>query len=162
PKTAKNGNRLSFVGMILAVIMILFQLISSGRVQATAWIVLLAGLLLGIIYGVMRARKVPMTDVPQLVSLFNAVGGGAAAVIGVFDYVTASGHLSLILSIPVVLDVIIGGITFSGSLIATGKLSGKVSGKPINFPGAKVINILVVIAIVIAAFLMISGTENPW
>ncbi|WP_143790653.1 NAD(P)(+) transhydrogenase (Re/Si-specific) subunit beta, partial [Oenococcus oeni] len=125
------GNRLSFVGMILAVIMILFQLISSGRVQATAWIVLLAGLLLGIIYGVMRARKVPMTDVPQLVSLFNAVGGGAAAVIGVFDYVTASGHLSLILSIPVVLDVIIGGITFSGSLIATGKLSGKVSGKPI-------------------------------
>ncbi|WP_143787991.1 NAD(P)(+) transhydrogenase (Re/Si-specific) subunit beta, partial [Oenococcus oeni] len=124
--------------------------------------VLLAGLLLGIIYGVMRARKVPMTDVPQLVSLFNAVGGGAAAVIGVFDYVTASGHLSLILSIPVVLDVIIGGITFSGSLIATGKLSGKVSGKPINFPGAKVINILVVIAIVIAAFLMISGTENPW
>ncbi|WP_143810826.1 NAD(P)(+) transhydrogenase (Re/Si-specific) subunit beta, partial [Oenococcus oeni] len=99
------------------VIMILFQLISSGRVQATAWIVLLAGLLLGIIYGVMRARKVPMTDVPQLVSLFNAVGGGAAAVIGVFDYVTASGHLSLILSIPVVLDVIIGGITFSGSLI---------------------------------------------
>ncbi len=162
PKTAKNGNRLSFVGMILAVIMILFQLISSGKVQATAWIVLLAGLLLGIIYGVMRARKVPMTDVPQLVSLFNAVGGGAAAVIGVFDYVTASGHLSLILSIPVVLDVIIGGITFSGSLIATGKLSGKVSGKPINFPGAKVINILVVIAIVIAAFLMISGTKNPW
>ncbi|MFT8323763.1 NAD(P)(+) transhydrogenase (Re/Si-specific) subunit beta [Oenococcus sicerae] len=162
PKTAKNGNRLSFVGMILAVIMILLELLTAGKVQAVAWIALIAGLAIGIFYGFTRAKKVPMTDVPQLVSLFNAVGGGAASVIGIFDYVTVSGNLQLMLSIPVVLDVIIGGITFSGSLIATGKLSGKVSGKPITFPAAKLANIVVVIAIIAAAFFMIAEPENGW
>ncbi|MCV3296912.1 MAG: NAD(P)(+) transhydrogenase (Re/Si-specific) subunit beta [Oenococcus sp.] len=162
PKTAKKGNGLSFVGMILAAIMILIEILVSGRVQVGAWIALAAGLALGIFYGFSKAKRVPMTDVPQLVSLFNAVGGGAAAAIGAFDYMTANGHLPLVLSIPVVLDIVIGGITFSGSLIATGKLSGKVSGKPITFPGSKFVNILVVIAIVAAAILMITQVDNSW
>lgn len=164
PKTARRGNGLSAVGMFLAVIMIVITIIAEGKITGTGWVVLILGLALGVWYGVARARKVPMTDVPQLVSLFNAVGGGAAAVIGIFDYAVKAGgtHLSVAFSLPVLLDVIIGGITFSGSLIATGKLSGHVPGKPITFPGARLVNVLVVIAILVAAWLMIGLPTNVW
>ncbi len=164
PKTARRGNGLSAVGMFLAVIMIIITIIAEGKITGMGWTVLIVGLALGIWYGVTRARKVPMTDVPQLVSLFNAVGGGAAAVIGIFDYAIKAGgsHLSVAFSLPVLLDVIIGGITFSGSLIATGKLSGHVPGKPITFPGARIVNVLVVIAILVAAWLMIGLPTNVW
>ncbi|GEK28110.1 NAD(P)(+) transhydrogenase (Re/Si-specific) subunit beta [Furfurilactobacillus siliginis] len=164
PKTARRGNGLSAVGMFIAVIMIVITLIVEGKITGIGWTVLILGLALGIWYGVTRARKVPMTDVPQLVSLFNAVGGGAAAVIGIFDYtVLANGsHLAVAFSLPVLLDVVIGGITFSGSLIATGKLSGHVSGKPISFPGARLINALVIIAILVSAWLMIGLPTNMW
>lgn len=164
PKTARKGNGLSAIGMFMAVIMIIIEVVADGRITATGWIVLIAGLAVGIAYGVVKARKVPMTDVPQLVSLFNAVGGGAAAVIGIFDYLMKGDGvaLSLAFSIPVFLDVIIGGITFSGSLIATGKLSGKVPGKPITFPGAKILNIIVVLGMLVAAWFMIATPTNIW
>ncbi|MGM9892083.1 NAD(P)(+) transhydrogenase (Re/Si-specific) subunit beta [Limosilactobacillus sp.] len=164
PKTARKGNGLSCVGMALAVIMIIITIIVDGKINAAGWIALVAGLAIGICYGVVKARKVKMTDVPQLVSLFNAVGGGAAATIGVFDYlqVTSGTRLQLILSIPVVLDVIIGGTTFSGSLIATGKLAGHVSGKPITFPGSRLCNGLAIIAMIIGAIWMIGYPQNYW
>ncbi|MFT8400821.1 MAG: NAD(P)(+) transhydrogenase (Re/Si-specific) subunit beta [Lentilactobacillus diolivorans] len=164
PKTAKNGNLLSGLGMIMAVVMILIEIIADGKISFPGWIALAAGLILGIGYGVIKARKVPMTDVPQLVSLFNAVGGGAAATIGIFDYtrLAAGSGLALAFSIPVFLDVVIGGTTFSGSLIATGKLSGHVPGKPIIFPGSKLLNGLAVIAIIVAAVMMIGFPTNIW
>lgn len=164
PKTARKGNSLSCLGMALAVVMIVITIIADGKINAAGWIALVAGLVLGILYGVVKARKVKMTDVPQLVSLFNAVGGGAAATIGIFDYLqVANGtHLALILSIPVVLDVIIGGTTFSGSLIATGKLAGHVSGKPIIFPGSRLCNALSIIAMVVGAVWMIGFPQNYW
>ncbi|MCI1553142.1 MAG: NAD(P)(+) transhydrogenase (Re/Si-specific) subunit beta [Levilactobacillus sp.] len=164
PKTARRGNGLSAVGMFLAVITIIVTIVVEGKIDAIGWIVLLLGLALGILYGVVKARKVPMTDVPQLVSLFNAVGGGAAATIGIFDYLLKGdgANLSVAFSLPVLLDVIIGGITFSGSLIATGKLSGHVSGKPISFPGARLLNIVVVLAILVSAYLVIGLPTNVW
>lgn len=164
PKTARRGNILSGIGMALAVIMIMVELIDQGKITLTGWIVLFAGLLIGIVYGVVKARKVPMTDVPQLVSLFNAVGGGAAATIGIFDYTheALGTSLSLAFSIPVLLDIVIGGITFSGSLIATGKLSGHVSGKPISFPGDKLLNGIAVLAIIVAAVWMIGFPSAYW
>ena len=164
PKTARKGNGLSCVGMALAVIMIIITIIADGKISVAGWVALVAGLAIGILYGVIKARKVKMTDVPQLVSLFNAVGGGAAATIGVFDYLqVASGtRLQLILSIPVVLDVIIGGTTFSGSLIATGKLAGHVSGKPITFPGSRICNGLSIIAMIAGAVWMIGYAQGYW
>ena len=164
PKTARKGNGLSCVGMALAVIMIIITIIADGKISVAGWVALVAGLAIGILYGVIKARKVKMTDVPQLVSLFNAVGGGAAATIGVFDYLqVASGtRLQLILSIPVVLDVIIGGTTFSGSLIATGKLAGHVSGKPITFPGSRICNGLSIIAMIAGTVWMIGYAQSYW
>lgn len=159
PKTARRGNGLSAVGMILAVIMIIVQLAAEHRMTAAGLLVLLIGLLLGAAYGIHRARTVPMTNVPQLVSLFNAVGGGAAATIGIFDYTKAiSGSaLPLAFSLPIVLDVLIGGITFSGSLVATGKLSGRLPGKPMTFTGSRLLNIVAIIAIVGAAGFMMAS-----
>lgn len=164
PKTARKGNLLSGLGMIMAVVMITIELIAEGKIQIGGWIALIAGLILGIIYGVAKARKVPMTDVPQLVSLFNAVGGGAAAAIGVFDYLYADpgSSLSLVFSIPVFLDIIIGGVTFSGSLIATGKLAGHVSGKPIKFPGDRLLNVLAILAIIVSGVLIIGFPATWW
>ncbi|KRM33107.1 NAD(P)(+) transhydrogenase [Agrilactobacillus composti DSM 18527 = JCM 14202] len=164
PKSARNGNLLSGAGMLLAVIMVTIELIVQGKITAMGWLVLIAGLVLGVLYGVIKARRVEMTAVPQLVSLFNAVGGGAAAAIGIFDYfhMPTGSSLSLVFSIPVLLDIVIGGTTFSGSLIAMGKLAGKISGKPISFPGARICNFIVIIAMVVGAVLIIGFPVTPW
>lgn len=164
PKTARNGNRLSFVGMIIAVVMTFLIVFKKNDTTMTAWIVLLVALILGVGYGVYRARTVKMTDMPQLVSLFNAVGGGAAAAIGTFDYLSKQNGVSLpvAFSLPVILDLIIGSVTFSGSLIATGKLAGKVSGKPITFPGARLLNGIVVLIILAAIVMTVGFPTNVW
>lgn len=164
PKTARNGNRVSAVGMIIAVIMTFLIALHQNEATMTGSLILVVGLVLGLGYGTIRARTVEMTDMPQLVSLFNAVGGGAAAAIGTFDYLSmATGsHLHFAFSFPVALDLVIGGITFSGSLIATGKLAGKISGKPITFPGAKLLNAIVVIVILVSVVLTIGFAANSW
>ncbi|MFC6169866.1 NAD(P)(+) transhydrogenase (Re/Si-specific) subunit beta [Loigolactobacillus jiayinensis] len=164
PKSARNGNRLSAVGMVLAVVMTFVIALQKNEATLISWLLLAVALILGITYGAVKARTVKMTDMPQLVSLFNAVGGGAAAAIGAFDYLSQPNgeHLALAFSIPVILDMIIGGITFSGSLIATGKLAGKVSGKPITFPGAKLLNGVVVLIILVAIAMTVGFASSPW
>jgi NAD(P) transhydrogenase subunit beta len=105
-----------------------------------------------------------MTAMPQLVSLFNAVGGGAAALIAIEDYLTRAqvgGSIPLDTNIFVVLDIIIGSITFSGSLIASGKLQGLVPGKPILIPGGRLVTLaLAAITVVAALVLFANGTPN--
>ncbi|ANZ61651.1 NAD(P)(+) transhydrogenase (Re/Si-specific) subunit beta [Secundilactobacillus paracollinoides] len=164
PKTARNGNQLSSVGMFLAVIMTFIVALVKHQASAMGWILLIVALIIGVGYGVYKARTVKMTDMPQLVSLFNAVGGGAAAAIGTFDYLSQPNGASLAFafSFPVILDLVIGSVTFSGSLIATGKLSGHVSGKPISFPGAKILNGIVVILILASIVLTIGFPTNVW
>ena len=86
-----------------------------------------------------------MTAMPQLVSLFNAVGGGAAALVAIDDYPARLGHAgasTVSTAIFVVLGAVIGSVTFSGSLIASGKLQGVVPGRPIMFPGSRLVTVL--------------------
>ena len=149
PATARLGNTLSWIGMALAVAATPFFLTSipdkSFHITTTAWIVIAAGTIVGAAGGLFSARLVKMTDMPQLVSIFNAVGGGAAALVAVVDFLrinselTGSAGMPLDFSIPVGLDILIGSVTFTGSLIAAGKLQGWVSGNPIIFPGARVL-----------------------
>jgi NAD(P) transhydrogenase subunit beta len=105
---------------------------------------------------------VKMTAIPQLVSVFNAVGGGAAAAVAFADFVAnlSRASLDLTVSIPIVLDVLIGSITFSGSLIAAGKLQGIISGKPLTFPGARVLNVIVALIAVGAGVLLLIMPPN--
>jgi NAD(P) transhydrogenase subunit beta len=153
PATARRGNQLSAAGMTAAIIATLVLLIDTRSVKPLGWVVLIAGALVGAIAGLIGARRVAMTAIPQLVSLFNAVGGGAAAIVAIYDFVnraTAAGHphLAARLTVPTVLDVIIGAVTFAGSLIASGKLQGIVSSSPIVFRGVRFLNVLLTLVMV--------------
>ncbi len=140
PATARRGNQLSAAGMTVAIVTTAVVLVHGGAITGTGWIVLLAGGLLGAGAGLYAARTIAMTAMPQLVSLFNAVGGGAAALLAVND-IAAAAHVPAQTSITGALDILIGGVTFSGSLIAAGKLQGVVTGAPVVFPGARILNI---------------------
>lgn len=145
PATAKRGNRLSTAGMVAAVLATFVLLVHADVVKPAAWVVLAAGTIIGSAAGLYLARSVQMTAMPQLVSLFNAVGGGAAAIIGMHDLLHFSDGAPVRVALPAVLDILIGGVTFSGSLVASGKLQGLVPGRPVAFPGARAVNALIVL-----------------
>jgi NAD(P) transhydrogenase subunit beta len=162
PSTARQGNLISAGGMAIAVLItIVFAAVDFGG-NWIGWGALIVGTAVGAAYGIIQARTVKMTSIPQLVSVFNAVGGGAAAAVAFADFVANLGRTSLDLtvSIPIVLDVLIGSITFSGSLIAAGKLQGIISGKPLTFPGARVLNVIVAVIALGAGVLLLSSPPN--
>ena len=140
PATARRGNQISTAGMAAAVAATFALIIHAGHITATGWIVMLAGALIGGGAGMYIARTVQMTAMPQLVSIFNAVGGGAAALVAINDYVARASTVSETVTVTTVLDVIIGAVTFSGSIIAAGKLQGVINGAPITFPGSRLVN----------------------
>src|ERR1700689_3617192 len=158
PATARRGNQVSTAGMVIAGVATLILLIHDGTVTAAGWIVLISGGLIGSAVGLYAAQTVQMTAMPQLVSMFNSVGGGAAALVAVNDYINSESHVGGVLGTTTVftlLDVLIGSVTFSGSIIAAGKLQGVIGGQPIIFKGSRLINVaLAVIALGTAAFLL--------
>jgi proton-translocating NAD(P)+ transhydrogenase subunit beta len=168
PATARNGNLVSAGGMALAIGGTAVLLASQGAITSTGWIIIAAGLLVGGGLGLYTARTVKMTAMPQLVSLFNAVGGGAAALIAIDDYIRLANVQTLIagnpipleVSIPTVLDVVIGSITFTGSLIASGKLMGIISGKPIRIPGGQLVTAAIALVTVVAALYLWAGNVS--
>lgn len=162
PSTARRGNLISAGGMVLAVLTtILFALVTTGGTWI-GWGILVIGAVVGAVFGVMQARTVKMTEVPQLVSIFNAVGGGAAAAVAFASFVADTNRtpLSLTVSIPIVLDVLIGSVTFAGSLIAAGKLQGIISGSPLTFPGSRVLNVLAAVIALGAGVLTLFGPPD--
>jgi NAD(P) transhydrogenase subunit beta len=143
PATARNGNLLSAGGMGLAILATAVLLLTrQGGVGTAAIAIIVLGVALGGGLGLYTARTVKMTAMPQLVSLFNAVGGGAAALIALDDYIRLAGTgtvVGLDVTVPTVLDVIIGCVTFTGSLVASAKLQGLIAGKPIQVPGGRLV-----------------------
>jgi NAD(P) transhydrogenase subunit beta len=168
PATARNGNLLSAAGMVLAIGGTAVLLAVNGSINLTGWIIILAGVALGGGLGLYTARTVKMTAMPQLVSLFNAVGGGAAALIAIDDYLRLAGAetfapgsaIPLEISIPTVLDIVIGGITFTGSLIASGKLMGVIPGKPIRIPGGQLVTLALALITAAAAIYLWAGNVS--
>src|SRR5690349_4788979 len=142
PATARNGNLVSAGGMIAAIlataVLLLATPTETGSLNAVGWLIIVAGIALGGGLGLYTARTVKMTAMPQLVSLFNAVGGGAAALIAIHDYVRladATAGVPESTTITTILDVLIGAVTFSGSIIAAGKLQGVIHAAPVTFRG---------------------------
>jgi H+-translocating NAD(P) transhydrogenase subunit beta len=167
PATARNGNLLSAGGMAIAIgataVYILVAQTSGVPITGIAWVIIVLGVVLGGGLGLYTARTVKMTAMPQLVSLFNAVGGGAAALIAIDDYLglAAGSAVRIDTHIFIVLDIIIGSITFTGSIIASGKLQGLIPGKPIYVPGGQLVTLaLAAITVVAALALFVSGTPN--
>ena len=167
PATARNGNLVSAGGMTVAIvataILILVRQLSGEGINAAVWAIIVLGILVGGGLGLYTARTVKMTAMPQLVSLFNAVGGGAAALIAIDDYLRliGGGTVRIDEHIFIVLDIIIGSITFTGSIVASGKLQGLIPGKPIVVPGGQLVTLaLAGITVIAALFLFITGTPN--
>jgi len=141
PATARRGNQASTAGMAIAVAATLALIAHAGVISAAGWAVMIVGGLLGGAAGLYAARTVQMTAMPQLVSAFNAVGGGAAALVAIHDYIASSSSVGEVTTITTLLDVIIGAVTFSGSIVAAGKLQGLINSAPVTFPGARAVNL---------------------
>ena len=161
PATARNGNLVSAGGMTVAIVatavLILTRQVAGDGINPAVWAIIILGVVLGGGLGLYTARTVKMTAMPQLVSLFNAVGGGAAALIAIDDYLRLVGGDAVRIDthIFIVLDIIIGSITF------TGKLQGLIPGKPIIVPGGQLVTLaLAGITVIAALFLFITGTPN--
>jgi len=154
PRSARHGNWIAAAGMVLAVAWTVVVLRDSFT---TAGIIICAvGFVIGGIVGVVSARTVKMTAMPQMVAIFNGAGGGAAALVGISGLVNLAGKQPAFQTgFPEVLAVIIGGISFAGSVIAFLKLQELITGAPITFPGQHLINgILALVILVLAAILL--------
>ncbi len=142
-QTAPKGNFISAIGMLIAIIT---AVISKLDLQFT-WIIV--AMLLGGLVGLVSAKKVAMTSMPEMIALFNGFGGIASLLVAYAEYqkyhslgiveLISSGELTIIIA-----TIFIGGITFSGSLIAWAKLSEKMSSKPITYSGQKIVNIWII------------------
>ncbi|MBF4606899.1 NAD(P)(+) transhydrogenase (Re/Si-specific) subunit beta [Curtobacterium sp. VKM Ac-1393] len=164
PSTARSGNLVSAAGMAVTIVATAVVAISAGTGEIWGWSALAVGLAVGSVFGAVRARSTEMTDVPQFVSLLNAVGGGAAAAVALTDFLRRTGtatELTPTSTVPIALDVLIGGVTLSGSLIAAGKLQGIVSGAPIRLVGARVVNTVVAAGALIAGVLVVLVPATP-
>nr|WP_206430936.1 NAD(P)(+) transhydrogenase (Re/Si-specific) subunit beta [Bifidobacterium samirii] len=160
PKTARKGNLISAAGMVMACAMAFIVLfageIANGFQHGVAVALLIAGIAIGAVAGVWSAKKVKMTDMPQLVSVFNTVGGGAAALVALNDILNsedASGP-GIVVLITAGLGIMIGSVTFTGSLVAAGKLQGVKFLRKLTLPAKGVWNVAFIV-LTVASFVML-------
>jgi NAD(P) transhydrogenase subunit beta len=150
PATARRGNQLGAAGMAL-VILWTFATVDG---MLDNWWILLVGGLVGSVIGVLGARRVPMTAMPQMVAIFNGAGGGAAALVAVAEFLRDTGEhpdelLSLPFMIATLLGAVIGSVSLTGSVIAFGKLQGIIAGRPVKYPGSQVVTAVLFAAVLI-------------
>ncbi|MEB3102122.1 NAD(P)(+) transhydrogenase (Re/Si-specific) subunit beta [Ferviditalea candida] len=160
PATARSGNLLAGIGMAIAVIAVLitdhhFSFILIGLAVAA-----------GVIVGTVSAKRVRMTAMPQMVALFNGMGGGAAALVSIGEWIRSSSageSWTATLSISALFTILIGSISFTGSVVAFAKLQEWITGRPITYPGQKAVNaLLFAAALVIAVILMFADPSAMW
>jgi NAD(P) transhydrogenase subunit beta len=159
PRTAVRGNKIAAVGMLIAIVAtLLTPHVLSG--SSTPWLIAL-GLVIGTAVGVPAARNVKMTAMPQMVALFNGVGGGAVAIIAWIEYRHAfGGSYALKSEIPSLFAAIVGSISFWGSNIAFGKLQEILPGRPIKLPGQSIINMALFAVCVVSAVVLAAGVHS--
>src|SRR5437868_2195824 len=162
PRTAVRGNKIAATGMVIAVVAtLLTPHVLSG--SSTPWLILL-GVVIGTAIGIPAALRVRMTAMPQMVALFNGVGGGAVAIIAWIEYrhhFALGGSLWVEKSeIPTLFAAIVGSISFWGSNIAFGKLQEILPGRPIKLPGQTIINAALFVICVGSAIVLAAGTHS--
>jgi len=156
PATARSGNRLAAVGMLLALSATLID-----RQIVSFWIIA-GGMIVGAAIGIYFARTVQMTAMPQMVALFNGMGGGTAALVSVAEYLRLSAESGAAgvgagEATSIVLGCAIGAISFTGSLIAFGKLQELLPGKPLQFPLQRVLNGLILLTMIVLGVAIAMG-----
>jgi len=152
PKTARRGNLLGALGMLIAVVVTL----ANKGILSYSYII--AGLIIGGLIGAVLAKKVQMTAMPQMVGMLNGFGGGASALVAYAEYLrigegTASGSVDALIAL--VLSLLIGSLTFTGSMIAFAKLQGIMSGAPVLYKMQKQINALMLLAALVLGVVFI-------
>lgn len=156
---ARKGNQLSAVGMLIAILATVVQ------VEAISLVDILICMVIGSAIGAYVAYKVEMTQMPEMVALFNGFGGLASVAVSISDYWLKSQenklNIDTITGVSIILSVFIGGITFTGSMIAWGKLSGKVNGNAIIFKGQHPLNLILFIASVVASIFAVIYQADP-
>ncbi|MFT5142474.1 MAG: NAD(P) transhydrogenase subunit beta [Rhodothermales bacterium] len=155
PATARKGNQLAAIGMLIAIVATLFvkQILTPAE--------MLGGLIVGTAIGIFLAKRVEMTGMPELVAAFNGFGGIASSLVAGAEIarLIADGEpLGVASAVTISISVLIGMITFTGSFVAFGKLSGKISGNPISFPGMRLLTVLAVVTAVGATVWMALGS----
>jgi NAD(P) transhydrogenase subunit beta len=159
PRRARAGNMLSALGMLLAIIATL----SVSGIKDYS--VIIIGMIIGSALGAVMAYTVKMTAMPQMVGILNGFGGGASALVAAaefFKYVADPSALTPDVSISIMLAMIVGAITFSGSMIAAGKLQGIVNERPITYPFQNIINLIFFLTIVAAGVFLVASFGHPW
>lgn len=157
PATARQGNVVAALGMLLAIVATLLNQ------QVLNYEMILLGLAIGSAVGAIAAYTVQMTQMPQMVGLLNGLGGSASALVAVAEFwrlLDSSQPIGLDVNISMLLDVFIGGITFTGSMIAFAKLQGILKGTPITYPLQQPFNILLLIGYVIGSGFLIVNPYN--
>ncbi|MGB0222781.1 MAG: NAD(P)(+) transhydrogenase (Re/Si-specific) subunit beta [Luminiphilus sp.] len=152
PDTARRGNGISSVGMLVAIVS---ALLGQGIVQ---YEYIIGGMLVGGAIGAIAARSVAMTAMPEMVALFNGFGGAASLLVGWSALAPDAGAFTLT---TIMFSILIGGVTLTGSLIAYGKLSETISGAAMTFGGQKIVNSLIVIGVLVSAFMFINNPSDP-
>jgi H+-translocating NAD(P) transhydrogenase subunit beta len=144
PKGARNGNFTAAAGMVIALLATLPLL----NFTTTGVTIIVIGVVIGTVVGVVGARRVKMTAIPQMVALFNGVGGGAAALVAVAELLRFGEHPAFSVAFPSVFSIVIGSVSFAGSAVAFAKLQELMTGTPITYPGQQLVNGLLAAAIV--------------
>jgi len=163
PKHARRGNMIAAFGMLVAVVATFFKYV-DGHSLHHVWLILLA-MFIGVIVAVPTARFVKMTAMPQLVAIFNGVGGGAASLVSMTEFIhIKSTRPATYVILEVLLGVLIGTVSFAGSAIAFAKLQELMTGRPVTYPGQQVINGVVGLAAValIVTILVTASTSLLW
>ena len=156
PQTARNGNLIAAGGMTIAIIGTIF--LYQGEIPTLIYALIGIAIVIGTIIGWLVAKKVAMTKMPELVSLFNGMGGASAALIGLIEFHHYTGETLSIVTI--LAGIIIGSISFSGSMIAWAKLNGTLN-KPLRLPKYNLLNNLIfLVLIAFAAFIAYTGSDS--
>jgi NAD(P) transhydrogenase subunit beta len=159
PAHARRGNQIGAVGMLIAVV------VTWVKTGGTSWWALALGMLIGGGFGAVAARRVKMTAMPQMVALFNGVGGGAAALIALAELhriLPQPGRPTIDIGAAIALSGLIGSISFAGSMVAFAKLQELIKGRPITYPGQKVGNLVLLGACVALGVALVAGVQDQW
>ena len=159
PATARRGNQIGALGMLVAIV------VTFAQNEITSYWEIAVGMVVGGTFGAVAARKVRMTAMPQMVALFNGVGGGAAALIALAEFHVRApepGALSWDISTSIMLSAIIGSISFAGSMVAFAKLQELIRGRPIVYPLQQPINALLLVAVLAIGIAIAAGAEEQW
>jgi len=158
PKGARNGNFTAAAGMVIALVATL-PLLHFTKAGVT---IILIGVAIGAVVGSVGARMVKMTAIPQMVALFNGVGGGAAALVAVAELLSFGTHPAFSEAFPSVFSIVIGSVSFAGSMVAFAKLQELMTGTPITYPGQQLVNGLLAAAIVGFAIAVLAIASIPF